>query len=177
MSRIFITADTHLGHEAIIKYCNRPFNSLKEMNETIIKRWNERVKKNDIVYFLGDFCFCNGKNGKEGDIYKSDYYREQLNGDIIFLRGNHDSNNSVKSAIEAMHVFFGKKDIWLTHRPYNFNKNFKYNLVGHVHEKWLYKKINGSILLNVGVDRHNFYPIKLLEALNFMEQIERGRVQ
>lgn len=49
---IFFTGDTHFNHFNIMKYCKRPFNSVKEMNETIIKRWNEKVKHTDIMYHL-----------------------------------------------------------------------------------------------------------------------------
>jgi len=57
----WFTADFHLGHANIIKYCERPFRNVLEMNRTIIKKHNERVKKDDIVYFLGDFCFRNSR--------------------------------------------------------------------------------------------------------------------
>ena len=63
----FFTSDLHLGHKNIIKYCNRPFSSLEEMNRIIIRRWNERVKVEDIVFVIGDFCFRNSSiNRGEG---------------------------------------------------------------------------------------------------------------
>lgn len=54
--RYFI-ADTHFNHENIIKYCNRPFEDSKEMNEYIINKWNSVVTENDVVYHLGDVGF------------------------------------------------------------------------------------------------------------------------
>ena len=48
------TSDYHFSHANIIKYCDRPFESVEEMNEAIIKRHNERVKPEDTVFFLGD---------------------------------------------------------------------------------------------------------------------------
>lgn len=90
----YFWGDTHFGHFRIIEYTNRPFKSLKQMNETLIRNFNERVKEDDQVYFLGDFCFRNSKNSVkrgEGDIHKASYYREQLNcKNIVFLKGNHD---------------------------------------------------------------------------------------
>ena len=54
---IFFTSDTHFGHTNIIKYCKRPFNSLEEHDETLIKNWNNKVGENDIIFHLGDFAF------------------------------------------------------------------------------------------------------------------------
>ena len=54
MSKKFYTSDLHIGHKAILTFDNRPFFTLKEMHETIIKNWNETVSNNDFVYVLGD---------------------------------------------------------------------------------------------------------------------------
>ena len=56
MLNIWFTADFHLGHKNIIRYCNRPFQTVEEMNQEILERLNSRVKPTDILYFLGDFC-------------------------------------------------------------------------------------------------------------------------
>ena len=54
--RIFFTADTHWGHRNIIRYCQRPFADVDEMNEALITNWNSTVGKDDIVFHLGDFA-------------------------------------------------------------------------------------------------------------------------
>lgn len=84
MSRYWFTGDTHFNHTNILKYCNRPFDSIYHMNETIITRWNERVKDGDTVFHLGDFCF------KEKDGIKAQDWLDRLNGNMILLKGNHD---------------------------------------------------------------------------------------
>ena len=53
---VWVTSDTHFNHANIIKYCNRPFSSVEEMNETIIANWNKVVSEDDMVYHLGDFA-------------------------------------------------------------------------------------------------------------------------
>lgn len=58
---VFFTADQHFGHSSIIKFCHRPFAHADEMDEEMIKRWNEVVSYGDEVYVLGDFSF-GGKN-------------------------------------------------------------------------------------------------------------------
>ena len=59
MRKIFFTGCTHFGHSPIIGYCNRPFNTLQEMDDELIYNWNIVVDKSDIVYLLGDFAFKN----------------------------------------------------------------------------------------------------------------------
>lgn len=54
---IYFTADTHFGHENVIRFCDRPFSSANEMDEAMIANWNARVKGDDTVYVLGDMFF------------------------------------------------------------------------------------------------------------------------
>jgi calcineurin-like phosphoesterase family protein len=168
-------SDFHLQHLNIIKYCDRPFKSLAEMNETIIKNVNERVKPNDIVYFLGDYLFRNSPGGKEGEgeTSKAQEWQKKFNGQWIYLRGNHDNNNSLKSLNHRLIAKFGGMYIGMTHRPEDViiedeKHYYPLNLVGHVHNNWLTKEItkNGkySLLLNVGVDNNKFYPYNFDEV-------------
>ena len=170
MGKIWFSSDTHFGHANIIKYCSRPFSSLEEMNSIIVRRFNERIKDEDTVFFLGDFCFRNGPSGKqgEGDRPKADFYQKQLKGKWIFIKGNHDKNNSLKTPIERMVIGYGGYRINLVHNPTHADSCYVLNLVGHVHEKWKSKRLTDkSIMYNVGVDVHNFYPVSF-------EEIERN---
>lgn len=81
---IFVTSDQHFGHENIIKYCDRPFLSVEDMNEAIIANWNAAVKPDDTVITLGDM-FCGGTTDSMAPIL------DRLNGDLIYVRGNHCS--------------------------------------------------------------------------------------
>jgi calcineurin-like phosphoesterase family protein len=56
MPNTWFTADFHLGHKNIIRYCNRPFDSVEAMNCAILERMNSAVKAHDVLYFLGEFC-------------------------------------------------------------------------------------------------------------------------
>jgi calcineurin-like phosphoesterase family protein len=169
----YITSDLHLGHANIIKYCNRPFSSVQEMDNTIINNWNKTVKPEDEVYFLGDFCF-----GRPGNVI-SKQYRQKLNGKIHLVLGNHDKYID-KDAFDSVQDYLlleenGKK-ILLIHYPI-YRKDYshlkekmslpEYDMCfyGHVHnsvedevfenhfnmcvEKTKYTPINFDILVNL----------------------------
>ncbi len=57
--KYFFTSDLHFGHANIIKYANRPFSSVREMDSELINRWNAKVTNSDVVWILGDFAFLN----------------------------------------------------------------------------------------------------------------------
>lgn len=151
---IFFTADTHFDHEAIIEACNRPFKDIDHMNEEIIRRWNSVVTKHDLVYVIGDFKLS-GRHSQKDLI-------ETLNGEIVFIRGNHDRNNGTRTIVDKIvGSYFGKKII-MVHDPKEAN-DIRYDLalVGHIHEKWKFEKKK----VNVGVDVWDFYPIHMQQIL------------
>lgn len=82
MNKIFYIADLHLQHSNVIKFDNRPFANVEEMDNTLIENWNAVVDKGDHVYHIGDFCW-----GKTDDWIR---YLKKLNGNIHIVRGNHD---------------------------------------------------------------------------------------
>ncbi|MCI4665936.1 MAG: metallophosphoesterase family protein [Neomegalonema sp.] len=111
---VFFTADTHFGHGAIIKHGKRPFRSVEEMDAALIERWNARVGAEDRIYHLGDFCFKGSKVAQS--------YLDKLQGEIILIRGNHDTENTAKlerfSAAHDLHSFSIKgQEIILCHYP------------------------------------------------------------
>ncbi len=175
MSRQFISADYHLGHGNIIKYCNRPFKSLEEMNETIIRRHNERIKPEDFFFHNGDFCFKNTNESKgEGVRSKAQEWNSRLNGNKIFIKGNHDKNNSMQTIIKSCIITFAGKDYNMCHNPNDADFRFEINLTGHVHQNWRFKRYNRTKLINVGVDVWNFYPRTIDELLNELKKYEKN---
>jgi len=161
--QILFTADNHFFHTNIIRYCNRPFESLKDMNETMIRKWNERVKKDDLVFHIGDFGMSRSNEAPEAPKKPLEIIKERLNGNIIFIAGNHDKNNSNKTPIQKIVIKHGGYRLCLVHNPEHFDYNYEIDLVGHVHEKWQIKRYfkgnRYSDCINVGVDVWDFYPI------------------
>lgn len=90
--KVFVTADTHFGHVNILRYTQRPFKNIEEMDGELISRWNNRVGKDDTVYFLGDFAFASAERIIE--------ILGKLNGNLHFIAGNHDNTKQFISAME-----------------------------------------------------------------------------
>ena len=168
----WFTSDMHLGHftspeRNIIKYCDRPFKDADHMNDMLIKNWNSRVKEDDVVYHIGDFCFKNHSGGRKLSAVE---YEKLLNGKVIHITGNHDKNNGVKSAsVECAIMEFGNRSFFLTHIPPQHRREvpdfIDVVLCGHVHEKWAYKFLDEVLMLNVGVDVRKFMPMSKKEVI------------
>lgn len=96
--KIFFTSDLHFGHENVIRFDNRPFNTVEEMDEELINRWNDKVGKGDLVYILGDLIWKTAINEAVQII-------KRLNGQIILIKGNHDRflhNAAAKKALAGI---------------------------------------------------------------------------
>lgn len=85
---IWFASDYHFFHTNVIKYDNRPFKDIDEMNDSLITNWNHYIDKKDVVFYLGDLSF--DKSEKTEKIIKS------LNGKIHFIMGNHDDDRFIK---------------------------------------------------------------------------------
>lgn len=163
---IFFTADNHFWHENIIKFCNRPFKSIEEMNEILIEKWNKKVSYSDTVIINGDFCLCNRTKFKK--------IHNTLNGTKIYLQGSH-GNNVTKAIINSMVIDYGGHEIFIIHNPEDINCNYKLNFTAHVHDKWDIAYINReTIAINIGVDVWDYYPITIEEIMGKYAKWERG---
>lgn len=158
----WFTSDYHFGHANIIKHCLRPFKTVNEMDNKLINNHNSLVAPDDVVYFLGDFSTNN----------TAQKYLKRLNGNFVFIKGNHDHKNKIGSlTIGAIIEHYGKQ-LFLVHDPKEYEPAFSINLVGHVHTLWRIKKIDDTILVNVGCDVWNFRPIQLKTILTLIEKFE-----
>ena len=162
----YIISDTHFNHSNIIKYCDRPFKNVMDMNDTIINNWNNIVNSNDIVYHLGDFFL--------GSKYDLKDIVDKLNGTIYLIRGNHD-RLSVKSyedsgivVLKNAPIILEEYKYILSHRPLPnmMIKDDYINVHGHIHEKNLEEIYDNSLFdkdkhVNVSCDVLEFKPVLL----------------
>ena len=175
MSNLWFTADTHFGHRNILKYSNRPFDSVDEMDESLIANWNARVRPDDKVYHLGDVGLCSPG-------YLEDLL-DQLNGKIYLIKGNHE-----KPALSCRHRFEwikdyyelvvddpdahrGKRLICLMHyamRVWNVSHHGSWHLYGHSHGSL--PDDPKALAFDAGVDCHNYMPISYEEVKAIMAQ-------
>lgn len=136
---VHFTSDCHWHHKRICQYAGRPFNSVEEMNEEMIRRWNSVVAQDDIVYHLGDWAFATIDQVKT--------ILRRLNGTKNFINGNHDKvikENAVKllksglinSIKDYDEINVNGQFIVLCHYPMReFNRCHRgsWALFGHVH--------------------------------------------
>jgi calcineurin-like phosphoesterase family protein len=161
----WFTSDLHLGHANIIKYCNRPFSSVDEMNETLIANWNARVKPDEIVYHVGDFAFGCTKEHVSQFIYR-------LNGRKFFIRGNHehllDAVFGAPLIKDYLEVGVDGQKIVLFHyglRTWHHDLRGTWHLFGHSHTGL--PPLGKSC--DVGVDAWNYAPVSFEELKVFMD--------
>lgn len=155
--RTFVISDLHFNHLNIIKYCDRPFNSVDEMNKHMIKIWNENIKATDIVYFLGDFCM--------GGAEQIQLFAKQLNGRKRIVLGNHD--RSPQLYLDAgfedayRHPIIVDKFYILSHKTVFLNDSMPYvNIHGHTHDTDVILMADGkNMYFNVCVEKLNYTPI------------------
>ena len=174
---IYYIADMHFGHKNILGYDKRPFSDTEQMDEEIIRRWNERVCEDDTVYVLGDAFF----KGEETSLA----IMKRLNGHKRLIRGNHDRNNGRllkqwESVREYEEIRDGEHLVVMSHYPmmlYNHQHNGAVMLYGHVHntpewdlvEKWKQELVSIGIparIINVGcMMKYMDYTPRTLEEL------------
>lgn len=153
--KTYITSDLHLGHRRIIEFCpdSRPYFGVDEMNEAIIKMWNEDIESDDsIVYILGDVSFAH--------LHTTVELLKRMRGRKILVRGNHDSKlmeeTRFRSCFESVHDYLEVKHngyhlamfhfpLWEWHKMHYGTIHFH----GHLHGETC--PVPGRIM-DVGID-------------------------
>lgn len=167
---VLFIADTHFGHKNVLKLCNRPFETIEQMNETFIENWNSRVTGRDSIYVIGDLFFrCEDP----------DAILRRLHGKKHLIVGNHDSSWMSKvdagkyfQSVELMKVISdGAHAMTLCHYPLLSWKHAKtsYMIHGHIHANtdmdfWPPIAARENVL-NAGVDLNGFQPVPFDELL------------
>lgn len=160
---IYVTGDHHFNHDNIIEYAERPFKNAREMNYELIKRYQKKVKKEDTVYFVGDFSL-------EGPEFKLWYKKilNQLPGTKILILGSHDQLDPFTYedvGFQTVHTWFPLEyngtTYYLRHDPAaSIMAQDKIWLCAHIHT--LFRKQKNVV--NVGVDVWDFYPAAMDEV-------------
>lgn len=174
--QIFFTSDLHFGHKNIIRFDNRPFATVEEMDQTLINNWNKKVKSEDLVYILGDISWYSDKQTAE--------IMNQLSGRKILIKGNHDRvHGQVKRCFEEItdykEIIIGGNHIVLCHYPiifFNRHHYGSYMFYGHVHNSHEFNMTQSfqsdverldirCHMFNVGTMLWNFEPVTFEEII------------
>jgi len=183
---LYFTSDTHFGSERTLELSKRPFDSVEQMDKTILENFNKILKPDDVLYHLGDF----------GDYDKINYFpcpvvlipgnyerkdiKEKFNGDdeafIAFLNKVgfrfgviRDDHKVIEKFIADDKGGYDYMHLWCCHEPSKCNKDPKYfNLYGHIHGRQMIRHYG----MDVGVDCHHFRPVSSDDVLFYKKAIE-----
>ena len=169
MGNIWLTSDFHFCHDREFVWKARGFESVDEMNQAIVDRFQSKIQPEDTLYILGDCMLNDNEKGEE--------YLAQIPGKKIFIRGNHDTNPRVEIYKKytdeeikwAEMIKYKGKSIYLSHHPtLTMNQgemhNVTFNFFGHTHQTvdFFDNYIN---MYHVGVDSHDCYPVLIDDAI------------
>ncbi len=179
--KVYFTSDTHFGHDKIRELTRRPFADCQEMDEALIKNWNDTVPPDGIVFHLGDVARC-----------QKDYalsILQRLNGTIYLIVGNHDPgmfNQQILARFAAVNyqmlIECAGVKFYLNHFPFLcycglYEK--RWQLFGHVHSSLDLSRSWGFDIprleqlfptqYDVGVDNNDFRPIACADVMARIE--------
>ena len=134
MPAVFLVSDTHFGHAGVCRFTRtdgvtklRPWDNADEMDEAMVKAWNERVRPNDKVYHLGDVVMSR----------RSLAIMRRLNGDKVLIRGNHDifKDTDYREHFRELRAYHVMNGLILSHIPLHEASlgRFGTNIHGHLH--------------------------------------------
>jgi len=173
----YFTSDTHFCHNKSFLYEPRGFSSIAEHDESIVGRWNSVIDIHDTVVHLGDICLV--------DTEKAISYLHRLKGRIIWIIGNHDTNQRIQTILQtcpnitilennqyAAIFKYKKLKFYCSHYPtltsnfdeHHFSQHL-INLHGHTHQKFSFININNPFIYHIGLDSHNCTPININDII------------
>ena len=165
----YFISDLHFGHKNVLRFCERPFRTVDEMNESMVTLWNERVTDGDRVFVLGDVFLMDSKEASK--------IIHRLNGYKILVAGNHDRSRftMLEAGFDEYHKRYdynidGIGKGLLVHYPFPDcvleELGYDFSIHGHIHREPV---IHGS-KLNVAADLHDYAPISLDEVKNLLSR-------
>ena len=175
----YITSDIHFGHKNIMSFCpvSRAFGKedVVRMDEEIISRWNSTVRPQDHTYILGDFAFCNPE--------KAISHLQRLNGTKTLIVGNHDAklvkNQDFRNQFVTLYdyhtIHINETRVIMFHYPiaeWDQMHRGAVHFHGHLHGG--VSGMEAYRCLDVGMDNHDCYPIKMEYAIS---QALKGKIK
>lgn len=162
----WLISDTHFDHGNIIRYCNRPFVSVEDMNETLVRNWRDTVKSDDLVFMLGDIAM--------GRHYTAiDRWLRQLTGRIFLVKGSHD--HELRAPYYRL-LHADNKDWLLVHNPDDTPVWWTgWVIHGHLHNQAPFID-HGKKRVNVSVEAIDYQPVAMtaiLKELNIANSMPR----
>ena len=161
--KLFFTSDLHFYHKNIIRFCNRPYENVDEMNQAIIDNWNSVVPVDGVVYITGDISWKG--------IEETRHLLDQLNGKKILIIGNHDNDGIIDyfdENFDMLELNINDKvdgftySAHLCHFPlqeWNRDRSGSIMIHGHCHGSLDYTDRLNCKRIDVGVDSHQMKPI------------------
>jgi calcineurin-like phosphoesterase family protein len=171
--KTFFTSDHHFGHKNILKFTERPQETIEEMDQYLIDQWNKVVSEKDRVYYVGDFSYRAEKS--------VGYYLSKLNGNKIFIEGNHDDVEGIDKfngvpMRQADIIKVGKQKIHLSHYPlrvWQHAHRGAWCLYGHTHTN--IEDMPWGKSMDVGIDNaarlgFGYRPLEYQEIAELMKE-------
>jgi len=172
MAKTFFTSDTYFGRVNAISLFKRPFSDVEEMNIEIVKKWNSKVGRNDIVYHLGNFAW---------DPITASFAIELLNGKIFFLTGNSDDslqevltkNHRNKKIIKDQIIELPELNAVASHYPLEIWNGKDFDVIHfHGHSPELKTDLKNSLRINCCIDNWDYYPVEYSTVLDIIKTIK-----
>ena len=181
MPAVFLVRDTHFGHAGVCRFMRndgvtklRPWDTPEDMDEAMVKAWNERVRPNDKVYHLGDVVINR----------RALATMARLNGDKVLIRGNHDifRDDEYRKYFRELRAYHVMNGMILSHIPIHSDSlgRFGTNIHGHLHSNRVMTEVWGEYKIDVRyhcvcVEQTDFAPILFEDVIKRIEA-EGGKI-